>query len=65
MKLEKFGDSYDIVKHSLLRWLAPSGTWVALPMFTEKVDPTDSDAFSQFLGVPPLCVNIAETPPLW
>jgi hypothetical protein len=52
MKLEKFGDSYDIVKYSLLRWLAPCGSWVAHPMFTQKVDPADADAFSKFLGVP-------------
>jgi len=58
MKLEKFGDSYDIVKHSLLRWLAPCGTWVAHPMFTEKVDPADADAFSQFLGVPLLSTEV-------
>lgn len=58
MKLEKFGDSYDIVKQSLLRWLAPCGTWVAHPMFTEKVDPADAEAFSQFLGVPLLSTQV-------
>lgn len=52
MKLDKFGDSYDIVKQSLLRWLAPCGAWVTHPMFTEWVDPSEAEAFSRFLGVP-------------
>jgi len=47
-----FGDSYDIVKQSLLRWLAPLGPWAAHPMFTEPVPPDDAAAFSRFLGVP-------------
>jgi hypothetical protein len=51
MKLDKFGDSYDIVKQSLLRWLAPCGPWVAHPMFTEPVDPSAAEAFSRFLNV--------------
>jgi hypothetical protein len=51
MKLDKFGDSYDIVKQSLLRWLAPCGSWVAHPMFTEPVDPSEAEAFSRLLGV--------------
>jgi hypothetical protein len=51
MRLDKFGDSYDIVKQSLLRWLAPCGPWIAHPMFTEQVDPLKAESFSRFLGV--------------
>jgi hypothetical protein len=51
MKLDKFGDSYDIVKQSFLRWLAPCGPWVAHPMFTEPVDPSEAETFSRFFGV--------------
>jgi hypothetical protein len=52
MRLEKFGDSYDIVKQSLLRWLSPCGDWVAQPMFTEDVPKLQAEAFSRHLGVP-------------
>jgi len=34
VKLDKFGDSYGIVKQGLLRWLSPCGPWLAHPMFT-------------------------------
>ena len=60
MKLEKFGDSYDVVKQSLLRWLAPCGPWRALPMFTEPVDPSEAAAFSRFLGVPLLSAPVLD-----
>ena len=53
MHLDKwFGDSYDIVKQSLLRWLAPCGAWKAHPMFTPPVDPRRAEDFARFLGVP-------------
>lgn len=32
MHVRYFGDSYDIVKQSLLRWLAPLGPWAAHPI---------------------------------
>jgi hypothetical protein len=51
MRLKYFGDSYDIVKHSLLRWLAPCGPWAAHPMFTESVSADAAAAFSRLLGV--------------
>ncbi len=60
MKLEKFGDSYDVVKQSLLRWLAPCGPWRAHPMFTEMVDPSEAAAFARFLGVPLLSAPILD-----
>lgn len=31
------GDSYDIVKQSLLHWLRPHGKWSVLPMFTDDL----------------------------
>ena len=46
-----FGDSYDIVKQSLIRWLAPLGEWSAHPMFTETVQPEHATSFERFLGV--------------
>jgi hypothetical protein len=52
MKLSYFGDSYDIVKRSLLQWLSPFGPWQAHPMFTEPVDSLEAKALSRFLGVP-------------
>ena len=51
MHLNKyFGDSYDIVKQSLIRWLTPFGPWSVHPMFTEQVAPADARAFAAFLG---------------
>jgi len=44
------GDSYDIVKQSLLMWLANVGTWTTHPMFTESVSTEQADAFSRLLG---------------
>lgn len=46
-----FGDSYDIVKQSLLRWLKPCGAWQAHPMFTVS-DPPRAAEFARLLGVP-------------
>ena len=51
MNLKFFGDSYDIVKQSLLRWLEPCGAWKAHPMFTPPVEPRRADEFERFLGV--------------
>jgi len=44
------GDSYDIVKQSLLRWLGSIGTWETHPMFTEPLPPEQASAFSCLLG---------------
>lgn len=49
--MKHFGDSYDIVKKSLLQWLSDFGPWVAHPMFTRSVNDADASAFSSFLGV--------------
>jgi hypothetical protein len=48
--MKYFGDSYDIVKQSLLRWLHPFGGWSVHPMFTEPVPPERATAFANFLG---------------
>ena len=52
MDLDKFfGDSYDIVKQSILRWLRSCGRWQAHPMFTVS-DPPRADEFARLLRVP-------------
>jgi len=58
MRLQHFGDSYDIVKRSLLYWLQPFGPWAAHPMFTEPFDEHDAAAFSRFLGVPLISTEV-------
>ena len=50
MKLRYFGDSYDIVKKSLIAWLGECGPWSAHPMFTENVSPSEAQQFARFLG---------------
>jgi len=50
MRMRYFGDSYDIVKQSLLRWLQTFGEWSVHPMFTEPVSQQDVSAFEDFIG---------------
>jgi hypothetical protein len=50
MNPKYLGDSYDIVKQSLLRWLGGVGTWTTHPMFTEPVSAEQADTFSRLLG---------------
>jgi hypothetical protein len=50
MRMRYFGDSYDIVKQSLLRWLRPLGEWSVHPMFTEPVSSGDVAALESLLG---------------
>ncbi len=50
MKLQFFGDSYDIVKKSLISWLGEFGSWSAHPMFTEPTSPSQAALFARFLG---------------
>lgn len=63
MRPRYLGDSYDIVKQSLLRWLGSIGAWKAHPMFTEPVTPEEATAFSRLLGIPLLTADVlhAET----
>jgi hypothetical protein len=51
MRMEFFGDSYDVVKRFLLRELAPDARWAALPMFTEAVTSDDITRLAAFLSV--------------
>jgi len=51
MNPKHFGDTYDIVKQSLLRYLAPLGPWYAHPMFTGAFDVAQGKAFEALLGV--------------
>jgi hypothetical protein len=50
MRMSYFGDSYDIVKQSLLRWLQPFGQWSVHPMFTQPVSDANISAFERFMG---------------
>jgi len=50
MRMHYFGDSYDIVKQSLLHWLRSFGEWSVYPMFTESVTPSDITAFESLLS---------------
>jgi hypothetical protein len=50
MRIHYFGDSYDVVKQSLLRWLSTFGEWSVHPMFTEMVSGTDVAAFEVLLN---------------
>lgn len=50
MKRQYFGDSYDIVKKSLIAWLSSFGSWATHPMFTESFEPELAAAFSRLLG---------------
>lgn len=60
MNLKHFGDSYDVVKRSLLEWLADFGPWAAHPMFTHPTSVSESEAFSRFLGVPLVSTNVLD-----
>ncbi len=44
------GDSYDIVKQSLLRWLGTVGPWSVHPMFAEAATAAEVEAFEHLLG---------------
>jgi hypothetical protein len=50
MRMRYFGDSYDIVKQSLLRWMRPLGEWTVHPMFTEPVSAAEVTAFEALLS---------------
>lgn len=49
MRMKYFGDSYDIVKQSLIGWLKDFGNWSVHPMLTEGADETEIAAFESFL----------------
>jgi hypothetical protein len=58
MRLLHLGDSYDIVKQSFLRWLAPLGEWSVHPMFTESVAQSQAELFAAFLGARLLSIAV-------
>lgn len=51
MNQEKFGDSYDMVKRSLLGWLSSQGAWAVHPMFTDDDPAGYRDDYCHLLGV--------------
>lgn len=51
MRMQFFGNSYDVVKRFLLRSLEPSADWAAFPMFTDRATTADVTAFESFLNV--------------
>ena len=51
MRMKYFGDSYDVVKRSLVDWLLEFGDWDAHPMFTEEVSNAETKMYSDFLNV--------------
>ena len=57
MKTGFFGDSYDIVKRTLLEWLQPLGNWAVHPMFTEEVRDEFAVDFSSLIGAPLISVE--------
>jgi hypothetical protein len=52
LRLRFLGDSYDLVKQSLLCWLAQLGPWKVHPMFTAEWSRADATAFSRLLRTP-------------
>ncbi len=58
MRSNYFGDSYDIVKLSLLRWLSAMGSWSVHPMLSEKTSPELIQAYTRLLGVPILSRDV-------
>ena len=58
MRERYFGDSYDIVKQSLLRWLRPFGPWSVHPMFTEFASDGFVSDFGKFLDAKVVCADV-------
>jgi hypothetical protein len=61
MHMQYFGDSYDIVKQSLIRWLGPFGDWSVHPMLTESATAEQIRAFERFLGARMICDEVLTT----
>jgi hypothetical protein len=60
VRRQYLGDSFDLVKQTLLRGLAHAGRWQAHPMFTEQVAPNEADQLSRLLGVPLVSRDVLE-----
>jgi hypothetical protein len=56
--MDFFGDSYDIVKQSLIRWLGSLGEWSVHPMLTHAATDQQVKAFESFLGARIICREI-------
>jgi hypothetical protein len=61
MHMKHFGDSYDIVKQSLIRWLGEFGSWSVHPMLTESASAPQLAAFERFLGARVICAEVLTT----
>jgi hypothetical protein len=51
VRMDFFGDSYDVVKRYLLHTMAPGAVWQAFPMFTGEVTEPEVAELEAFLGV--------------
>jgi len=58
MKRIYFGDSYDLVKRSLIAWLSEFGDWKTHPMFTNNFDDGAALNFSRLIGTDLLSTRI-------
>jgi hypothetical protein len=58
MRIRYLGDSYDIVKQSLLRWLKGFGEWSVHPMFTEPWAQSDVSVFELLLDAKVISTEI-------
>ena len=62
MRMDFFGDSYDIVKKFLMQSIEPNSEWITLPMFTHEVSSKDIKSIEQFLHVRVISkINFATT----
>ena len=61
MRIRYFGDSYDIVKQSLFRWLRHFGDWSVHPMFTEPVSSEEATAYAAFLDAEVVSTDVLTT----
>jgi len=55
-----FGDSYDIVKRTLIAWLRPMGSWAVHPMFTEENASDLAGSFERLVGAPLVSREVLE-----
>lgn len=61
MHMKYFGDSYDIVKLSLISWLRCFGEWSVHPMLTERANPADIQTFERLLNARVISAEVLTT----
>jgi hypothetical protein len=61
MHLRYFGDSYDVVKLSLINWLRHFGDWSVHPMLTESASDSVVREFERFLGARVISTDVLTT----